>query len=963
MQTFIEQVATRLYEKYGDDVSSLTVLFASRRARLFFSEALLSVASHPLWAPNFVSVDDLMCSISSLRSADRLKLVVELYKIYSEYHKEDFDKFYHWGEMLVSDFDMIDKYLVDASQLFANIADIKEIEANIDYLTEEQIAIIRQFWNTLSGSNTLSENKARFLGIWKSLGVIYNRYKSRLKELGIGYTGMIYRDAAEIIEAASASVLPDEKYVVVGFNALSATEKRLFAYLRSNHNADFFWDYDDYYFKSDMQEAGRFVRENVAAFPPEEGITHNNLKNIAQLNIVSTATSASQCKYAAQLLAEIAGRDENGNIKPLDRDTAVILTDENLLMPLLYSLPEEFKSDKIGDRGGVNVTMGYPLRNTLAYSFVERLLELQSHIREKDGQITFYYVDVEGLLTHPYIADLSAEKAAAIRKTITEERVFNVPQSMLSSLEIAERLFCYAQGAVPMIDWIIDVVNMVLYTPSDNEDGKYRNEYLMLTLENLAKLKNLIIECGMEITQSVCRSLIRKHLQSVRIAFSGEPLEGLQVMGILETRNLDFKNVIILSMSDSNFPGTKVSDSSFVPYNLRYAYSLPTNEHHEGVYAYYFYRLIQRAENVWLLYSSQADDKGSGEPSRYIRQLVYESMLPISSVKVGVDVNVEDREAIVIEKSADVAALLEKYTSGDKSLSPTAVSTFVRCPLKFYFNYLAKMKVVEDVEQSVDDRVFGNIFHKSAELLYTKVIGVKNPSSLLSAISDNQIEEAVYKAICEEYFGGRSVDKSALQGEIDIIYRIVVRYLKDNLIAYDLSHCGFTVTQLESVFSHKFSFQCAGKNTSVILEGRADRIDTLEDGTLRIIDYKTGSSHLMFAGFDRLFNGSDIDRQSNTINTLIYSMIKYHTTGVDVQPALFYLRDMYTDKYSPLLRQGQGAGKKSVPVERYSAVADEFEENLFAALALLFDTSQPFTQTEDVKTCQYCDYRRICAKK
>ncbi len=962
MQTFVEELAARLYEKYGDDISNLTILFPSRRARLFFSEALLTVASRPLWAPKFVSIDDLMSQISPLRSADRLRLVVELYKIYSEFHKEDFDKFYHWGEMLVSDFDMIDKYLVDADQLFANIADIKEIEANIDYLTEEQIAIIRQFWDTLS-SGTLSEHKTAFLKIWRSLGTIYSRYKSRLRELGIGYTGMIYRDAEQIISNSATVVLSEERYVVAGFNALSASEKRLFSYLQSSHNADFFWDFDSYYFDSDMQEAGRFVRENVAAFAPESGVSHDNLKSISQLNIVSTATSAAQCKYVAQLLTQIAGRDENGKIKPLDRDTAVVLTDENLLMPLLYSLPEEFKSDKLGEKGGVNVTMGYPLRNTLAYSFVERLLELQSHARVKEGETTFYYVDVDGLLTHPYIADLSPELSAKIRKTISDERIFNVSQSMLSALPFAATLFVTCQGAVQMIDWIVSVVNMVLYAPSGVEESKYRNEYLMLTLENLTKLRNLITECGMEITETVCRSLIRKHLQSVRIAFSGEPLEGLQIMGILETRNLDFKNVIILSMSDSNFPGTKVSDSSFVPYNLRYAYALPTSEHHEGVYAYYFYRLIQRAERVWLVYSSQADDKGSGEPSRYIRQLVYESSLPISSVKVGVDVNIESSNDIVIEKCDKVIEKLSQYTFGKQSLSPTAVSTFVRCPLKFYFNYIANMRVKEEVEEGVDDRVFGNIFHKAAELLYTDVIGIASPASELLQITDARIEEAAYKAICKEYFGGRSVEQSMMQGEIDIIRRIVVRYLKDNLIAYDIAHDGFTVSELESVFRHDFDIESNGRKLTVTLEGRADRIDSLEDGTLRIIDYKTGSSHLLFSSFDRLFNGTDAERQSNTINTLIYSMIQYHSTGKDVQPALFYLRDMYSDKYSPLLRQGQGLGKKSIPLERYSTVAEEFESQIFNTLSNLFDLSKPFTQTEDRKTCQYCDYRAICSKK
>lgn len=963
MKSFLEEVAEQLYNKYGQSISGLTMLFPSQRARLFFSEALLSVAQRPIWAPHFVTVDELMSQISGLYAADRLRLIAELYAIYSKYHTEDFDHFYHWGEMLIADFDMIDKYQINAEHLFANIADMKELESDVDYLSESQLKTIRQFWNTLGSGESLSNQKEKFLKIWRSLATIYNEYKEHLTCLGIGYTGMIYRKAAEVIAQSTAPLLADDKYVVVGFNALCSCEVKLFEYLKSVYNTEFFWDYSDYYFNNRIEEAGRFVRSNVAAFPSDSPVSHRDLREtITELNVVSTATSVAQCSYLVEILKDIAGTDENGRIKPLDRDTAIVLTDENLLMPLLYALPEELKNDRLGEAGGVNVTMGYPLRQTLAYSFVERLIELQHHARQSNGETTFYYVDVDGLLTHPYIVEQASDSIASIRKQIVEQRIFNVPYSLLSTLPFASNLFCVVDGATGLMRYIDSVLTMVIDTFIDTFDTKWRIEYLLQSRESLRKLENMIGQCHIEMSSSICRQLIRRHLQSVRIPFEGEPLEGLQVMGILETRNLDFKNVIVLSMSDSNFPGTKVSQGSFIPYNLRFAYGLPTVEHHEGVYAYYFYRLIQRAERVWLVYASQSDEKGSGEPSRYIRQLEYESSLPINFTKVAVELNLVENGKIEIAKDSAIMAELGRYTSKEKPLSPTAFSTFVQCPLRFYFKYIAKIKADEPLEEGMDDKTFGNIFHRAAEILYSDMVGQGNVAYLLSQKSRAEIEKTVDQAISEVYFNGKEVQEDNLRGELSIIRQIVIRYLADNLVGYDIVHSNFIVEALESVFDKEFSFESANKQLSILFEGRADRVDSLDNGQLRIIDYKTGGAHLLFPGFDRLFNGKSADRVSNTINTLIYSMIEYYKTGRDVQPALYYLRDMYNKEYSPLLKQGQGISKKSIPVESYSAIAEPFEREVFNALSCLFDPAQPFTQVEDIHACQYCDYKLICAR-
>ncbi len=966
MKSFLSEVAEQLYGKYGNSLSDVNILFPSQRARLFFSEALVDIAQRPIWAPRYTTIDELMGQISNLRSADRLRLISELYGVYSKYHQEDFDRFYHWGEMLVADFDMIDKYCVNAQLLFTNIADLKQIDADIDYLQEltpDQKQCLNQFWNILNTQRSLSEHKEQFLKIWRSLHNIYSEYKERLRSLGIGYTGMIYRDAAERIKCADTLLLPEQNYVIAGFNALSGCEKVLFDYLKTAHNADFFWDYSDYYL-SPEQEAGRFIRENISRYPSALPISHQDLRsNISTLTVASTTTSVAQCKYVVEILKQIAGVDKNGHIGHLERDTAIVLTDEGLLLPLLYSLPKELKNGSKSESVGVNVTMGYSVRQSVAYSFVERLLELQNHARHSEQGDTFYYADVDGILTHPYLQHSDTKVITELRTQIVKEHIYNVPASMLAELPFAKDIFVHTSTAEQLMEYVDDVLCMVVQ--SIGAADVLQTEFLLHIRQSLLQLKNMVDNCQIELTQGLCRSLIRRHLQTVRVPFEGEPLEGLQIMGILETRNLDFKNVIVLSMSDNNFPGNRITDSSFIPYNLRFAYGLPTKEHHEGVYAYYFYRLIERAENVWLLYSSLADEKGSGEPSRYIRQLEFESGLKINFQKVGVEINVKHSEEFSVAKDERAFVLLDRYTTGEVALSPTALSTYVKCPMKFFYKYIANIKEEDKLEENLDDRGFGNIFHSAAEFLYTDIIGNAAPKDALERISDNDIVESVDRAISHICYNKKPLTDSMLKGEIGIVRQIIIKYLKEHLLRYDIAHSNFSVMALEQDFDCTFDFESAGIKRKVLLKGRADRVDSLNNGIVRIIDYKTGGEHLVYKDFDKLFNGSDADRVSNTINTLMYAMIATRKFGRQIQPALYYLRNMHNYDYSPLLYRTEGRvpNKQTIYIEKYSDIAEEFEAQIRATLASMYDPQVPFSQAKDSHACIYCEYKPICARK
>lgn len=938
MTGFLEQVAVDLYGRYGEALSERAVLFPSRRARLFFVDALTRIAGRPMWQPEWATIDELMSEISGLHVGDRVRLITELYKVYSEFHTEPFDKFYFWGDMLLADFDTIDKYLIDAEMLFRNVYEIKEIEADISYLTPEQLQILN-FWSSLGPEADLSEEKRRFLAIWKTLGPIYRRYRERLTRLGIAYNGMVQRAAAERIRAGEFTFDTPRKYVVAGFNALSECEKRLFAFLSTAARTDFYWDYDTYYKDRPEQEAGMFVRQNIVQFPPCTDLPHDNLLKAKELTAVAAVSNAVQCKYVATILRELAAKG------PLDKRTAIVLTDENLLLPLLYALPEEI--------GRVNVTMGYPLRSSLAYTFIERLVELQNHRRPKG----FYHVDVTGLLAHPYLAESDPELLAQMQETIVRERRISIEVSWLTRNALLERVFRPAVVWRELSDYLLDVVGAVARLPYDGDDARERVEFLAVVAEQITKLRNSLDECDIELTAEVYASLLRRHLQTLRIPYEGEPLEGVQVMGILETRNLDFEHVIILSMNDDNFPGNHVAQASFIPYNLRAAYALPTPEHHEGVYAYYFYRLIQRASSVHMLYCSHADDKSTGEPSRYIYQLDYESGFPLRRVEVGVDVNLAETVPIEVPKSEPVMARLARFTDAESlaTLSPTAFFRYVACPLRFYFHSVARLQADDEISEEVDAPMFGTILHDAVHKLYTRIEGEQHPGQTLRAmIRSGEVAQAVEAAINENYLRDAKATEDDYTGNLLLVKDIVTRYLRGGVMPYDADHDDFVVSGLEQQVAYAFPFG----DRKLKFAGIADRIDSLKDGTLRVVDYKTGAPHLEFAGVESLFRGEGKQRLSNILQTLLYAMMLHRTRGCDAEPSLYYVRSMNRPDYSPLLDDKQ----LGIRGARYTHYREPFEELVRATLTELFDPSIPFRQCEDEDTCKYCDFNVICKR-
>ena len=1000
MATFLQELAQKLLKDHDNDLSQLVVMFPSQRARVFFNDAIGESTDTPTWQPHYTSIDEIMVQASGYTIGDRIKLIVELYKVYlKKFPNESFDRFYHWGEVLISDFDMIDKYMIDADNLLVNIKDIKEIEADLSYLTEEQQRIIMTFWSNVHSNDTPSEQKQRFLEVWNALPYIYHEYRRVLKDQKIGYAGFIYRAAADRIKHNGSIELESKKYIIAGFNALSESERILFDYIsKSEHGAEFYWDYDNYYVANDKikkHEAGKFLRDNISKFPSQSPLSHDNFKAINKdISVTACVSNIAQVKHISSILQSIPEHERNKN-------TAIVLTDENLLEPLLHALPEI---------DNINVTMGYPFKNTLAYSFIDTLLTLQSHGRPKDESSLFYHKDVTWTLSHPYITDICPTEARNKATKIRKERIVTVENSLFADSDILAKLFVKHDKWTALSDYIIESLNTVSkgiikkYTKDpdveDNiaevtltDEDSRTIEHIHLATQEIAEFTRLINDCKdikegeqetfkvEEISCELFTSILRRHLQTIKIPYEGEPLNGIQVLGILETRNIDFKNVIILSMTDANFPGNHADKASFIPYSLRFAHSMPTPEEHEAMYAYYFYRLLQRAKRINMLYCSRADDKSTGECSRYIYQLDFESGYTINKNALGVDLCVEEDLTIEIKKGDKEMAILSRYTDdSEDSLSPTALHRYIECPLKFYFASVAKIRSSNELTDKIDSLTFGNILHKSMEILYEPFQDKKNPMQKIAELRNEEaIKRVVNDVIISELHKTSKITDNDFNGDTLLVRDIIVKYILKGILRHDIEreNEGYTIVAREKHIPLRY---VVNPNLSVKLEGVADRIDLLSNGMLQVIDYKSSKApSLEFSTITNLFHGESAQRISNIFQTFLYSMIIYKTRGKmilkdaeckDVVPSLYYASHMSDNKYSPLIvnkipQYDEVTGKKKPQslhetIECYSMIANEFEYELNATLEEIFNKDIPFKQIEDKKTCERCDYKKIC---
>ena len=959
MESFLKLVAADLYKHTKGNLAHTAVVFPNKRAGLFFNEYLAQESDSPIWSPAYVSISELFRSLSPWEVGDPVKLVCELYKIFQRETQstETLDDFYFWGEMLISDFDDADKNKVDTDKLFSNLQDLRNIMDDYTFIDDEQEEAIRQFFQNFSIERRTAL-KERFISLWDVLGNIYKGFRESLASQNIAYEGMMYR---HVIEHLDVDKLPYEKYVFVGFNVLNKVEHTLFTQLKDAGKAVFYWDYDEFYMKENRQavthEAGEFIRRNLRDFPsPLSGELFKNLSKPKEVHYIASSTENAQARYLPQWI--------RNNLTTPEKETAVVLCNEALLQPVLHSLPAEVKH--------VNITMGFPLSQTPVYSFLIALLELHTHgFNFKSGRYTFQ--SVVTLLKHPYTRQLTGQ-AELLEKELTWNNRFYPLPGELGKDEFLTRLFTPLSGnlnlCIRLSETLQQVASIYQANTSGTEDTDAFNqlyrESLFKAYTTINRFRTLIEEDELTVQSETFRRLLVKVLSTTNIPFHGEPAIGMQVMGVLETRNLDFRHLVLLSVNEGQLPKSG-GDSSFIPYNLRKAFGMTTIEHKIAVYAYYFYRLLQRAERITLMYNTSSDGLNRGEWSRFMLQFLIEWPHPITRQFLEAGQSPQGTSPITVEKTPDVMrrmqSLFDVRANPKAKFSPSALNYYLDCPLKFYYRYVAGLSAPDEVSAEIDSATFGSIFHYAAEHIYKdltthgKVINKEALETLLR--NEVKLQDYVDTAFKKLFFNVPQNEKPEYNGVQLINSAVIARYLKQ-LLQNDLRYAPFTFIASEMEVDEPIDIQTPKGVIKSRIGGIIDRMDS-KDGTLRIVDYKTGGDADTPPHVESLFI-PDKKRSNYVFQTFLYAAIMCRKQPtMKIAPALLYIHRAATETYSPVIQMGESRKPKEA-VEDFSKYEKEYRERLQGLLEEIFNPEKSFTQTEIIEKCTYCDFKALCKR-
>ena len=958
MESFLKLVAADLYKHTKGNLAHTAVVFPNKRAGLFFNEYLAQESDSPIWSPAYVSISELFRSLSPWEVGDPVKLVCELYKIFRRETQstETLDDFYFWGEMLISDFDDADKNKVDTDKLFSNLQDLRNIMDDYTFIDDEQEEAIRQFFQNFSIERRTAL-KERFISLWDVLGNIYKGFRESLASQNIAYEGMMYR---HVIEHLDVDKLPYEKYVFVGFNVLNKVEHTLFTQLKDAGKAVFYWDYDEFYMKENRQavthEAGEFIRRNLRDFPsPLSGELFKNLSKPKEVHYIASSTENAQARYLPQWI--------RNNLTTPEKETAVVLCNEALLQPVLHSLPAEVKH--------VNITMGFPLSQTPVYSFLIALLELHTHgFNFKSGRYTFQ--SVVTLLKHPYTRQLPGQ-AELLEKELTRNNRFYPLPGELGKDEFLTRLFTPLSGnlnlCIRLSETLQQVAGIYQANTSGTEDTDAFNqlyrESLFKAYTTINRFRTLIEEDELTVQSETFRRLLVKVLSATNIPFHGEPAIGMQVMGVLETRNLDFRHLVLLSVNEGQLPKSG-GDSSFIPYNLRKAFGMTIIEHKIAVYAYYFYRLLQRAERITLMYNTSSDGLNRGEWSRFMLQFLIEWPHPIIRQYLETGQSPQSTLSITIPKTPEVMRKMQNVfdirINKKAKFSPSALNYYLDCPLKFYYIYVAELSAPEQVSAEIDSATFGSIFHLAAENIYKDLTAHNNviDKETLEALLHNEVklQDYVDVAFKELFFNVSQDEKPEYNGVQLINSAVISRYLKQ-LLENDLRYTPFTFVGSEQPVQEDIEIKTPKGIIKSRIGGIIDRLDS-KDGTLRIVDYKTGGDADTPPNVESLFTPAK-KRSNYVFQTFLYAAIMCRKQPLKVAPSLLYIHRAATETYSPVIQMGESRKPKE-PVEDFSIYETEFRERLQVLLEDIFNPEIPFTQTEIVEKCTYCDFKTLCKR-
>ena len=955
-KTFLEYVAEDIIGKYGTDLSRIAVVFPNKRAALFLNEHLARIAGQPVWSPAYITISDLFRQHTDLKPADPIKLICDIHKSFTKCTgiDETLDHFYSWGQLLLADFDDIDKNMADADSIFCNLKDIHELD-DISYLDDEQKEMLKRFFANFS-DDIDSELKKRFLSLWSHFGDIYHDYNRRLTEQGIGYEGAIYRKVA----SEETLHLKYDKYLFVGFNLIQKVERVLFSRLMKEGKAKFYWDFDEYYMPTARAQQSASVPNNTASFaayltdfPNELDNTdrdiYANMRRPKRIRFISSPTENAQARFASNWLLE------NDRYKA-GRKTAVVMCDESILLPIMHSLPPE--ADK------VNITSGFPLAMTPVASLVMLLFDLYTlGLRKKGTAFNPHYL--KKLMAHPYARHLQEVHL----KEMNEVHLKGVHLS-----QVHQEKEMHQEGIAALLHHIATLVKQVgIATKQEGDALTQESVFRMFTILN--RLAALADSGDLLVDNTTLRRLVSQLVGAASIPFHGEPVVGVQIMGVLETRNIDFDNVLLLSCNEGNMP-KGVNDSSFIPYSIRKAHGLTTIDNKVAIYSYYFHRLLQRAGDITIAYNNSTDNGHTGEMSRFMLQLLVESGQKIDHYSLTAKNQPKPLMPKAIEKDETALSKLEEMSR----LSPSAINTYIRCKLAFYYQYIAHIKEPDSDPETIDNRMFGNIFHRAAYLIYKDITDhspVIEKAHIQAYLSNRKLLASVVDRAFEE-------EECKTNNGLQLINREVIIEYITKLLKIDQQLCPFSILAMEEeakVYTQlSFTIPSGGalkggalvssaptKQYNLTIGGIIDRLDAVTDKQtgkrrIRVVDYKTGNKpSSAIKSIEEVFDPKNIaSKHSNYfLQAILYSLIvsrskEWNAANDPVSPALLFIKQAATNDYDPTLCIDKH------PISDVTVYEEEFLTKLKETVADMYSPDAAFTPTDDRKKCELCPYRMLC---
>lgn len=950
MQPFLKRVVEHIHLHYKDNVESLCIVLPSKRGSIFLKEHFASVFQQTMWLPSIRSAEEFIEELSGLKQADEIDLLALLFQSYLQcipVDPEPFDKFSKWGHLMLQDFNEIDRYLVSADQIYENLKDIKEIE------------------NWSLGESELTSTQTNYLAFMASIGHIYKHYTQTLLQLGIGYQGLIYRKASERFQDSNL-LNEHSKFIFSGFNALNAAETKIYKALQDSGKADMLWDVDVYYYKDPVQEAGMFLRRNLEIFHQKElNFVEDHFHTTKEIHITAVAGQMGQAQLVHDELNKLLLQQV-----PMSK-VAVVLANEKLLWPVLKLLPPEIEH--------VNITMEYPIRYTQAYSFIDLLLTIQLNFQNnKKASTAIYHGEFISVIQHSFFSVLLKSLNADLSIHQIIDRIHQNNFAFISQKLITE----FFQGLPEIL--------LNLFKPwTDSRSGNavlislighIREHYISLYQSNIIHLELEYLEVLMRSFNRISevlnlydyyndvRSFKQLYVQIVgssSVPFIGEPLRGLQIMGVLETRTLDFEYLIIVGVNEGVLPSGKTVNS-FLPNDLKRVFNLPLYYEKDAIYAYHFYRLMQCANVVHLIYDSETDELGKGEKSRFVTQLQFElkkyhpDHKIIEAVAVSASPVYQDEHIEIQKNSHTLERIVHKATSKDVygGLSPSALITFKECSLKYYFRYGVGLKELKEVEESAEANTFGSILHLALEKLYLPLLNkvlVKEDLQALLPLSDRVVENAFKDTFPDSV---QISGKNFLQIEVLKVYvkRMIDQDIK-NVVALKNENKYLTILYLEKEWEAELETIIAGKKQVVQVKGKIDRIDKYGDD-IRVIDYKNSiktSDKFTFTSFNELFTDVDYNKQFQLF-AYVWLMYKNKPEYLkNIKPGIIPFKNFLKE---PQFIKYNTKGKE--PIVFDDELIKAFEFHLSEFVGAIFDENKPFVQTEDTDICEFCGYNGIC---